>query len=88
MHTFSLGTSLDIMTSGFYRTTTSCTVLYVYCLCYSYKEQTDGETDSDDIIEAEAMDEEQEKEEENRECIEKILDDRRGKKGGKQIIHS
>lgn len=49
---------------------------------FSYKEQTDGETDSDDIIEAQEPDEEQEKEEENRECIEKILDHRKGKKGG------
>lgn len=52
---------------------------------FSYKEQTDGETDSDDIIEMEA-DEEQEKEEENKECIERILDHRRGKKGGRVVF--
>lgn len=58
-------------------------MLSSWVLCYSYKEQTDGETDSDDIIEAQEADEEQEKEEDNRECIERILDHRRGKKGGK-----
>jgi hypothetical protein len=52
--------------------------------CYSYKEEDSGATDSDDIIEApEGEEEEKEKEEENKESIEKILDHRLGKKGGK-----
>ncbi|KAL4227328.1 transcriptional regulator [Mactra antiquata] len=46
----------------------------------SYKEEPSDATDSDDIIEA-PEGEEEEKEEENKESIEKILDDRLGKKG-------
>ena len=51
---------------------------------YSYKEDTDDRTDSDDIIEAatpapETLDD-------NRETIEKVLDVRQGRKGGKYIL--
>ena len=48
----------------------------------SYKEDSEEETDSDDIIEAPEGEEEEKKEDENKETIEKVLDDRLGKKGG------
>ena len=53
----------------------------VYC---SYKENSEQETDSDDIIEApEGEDDDKSKDDENKETIEKVLDDRMGKKGGR-----
>lgn len=49
----------------------------------SYKEEDSGATDSDDIIEPLEGEDEEKEEEENKESLEKILDHRVGKKGGK-----
>ena len=64
------------------------TFTHIYSIVYfhiingcSYKEDTDEATDSDDIIEAATP---AEAEEDNRETIEKVIEARRGKKGGKQ----
>ena len=53
----------------------------------SYKEDSDERTDSDDIIEAPEGEEDEKKDDENKETIEKILDDRIGKKGGTVEYH-
>lgn len=47
---------------------------------FSYKEDTDDATDSDDIIEATTS--AVNAEEDNKETIEKVLEVRRGRKGG------
>ncbi len=54
-------------------------------MCCSYKEdQNDFETDSDDIIEmAEGAEEQQD---DDSETIEKVLETKIGKKGGKELI--
>lgn len=57
--------------------------VYSEFILSSYKEEDSDETDSDDIIEAPEGEEEEEKDEENKESIERILDHRNGKKGGK-----
>lgn len=51
------------------------------CAC-SYKEDSDDQTDSDDIIEVTQDQMEAEEEEDNKEIIEKVLDDRIGRVTG------
>jgi hypothetical protein len=50
-------------------------------LC-SYKEDSDDQTDSDDLIEVTYDQQEGEGEEDNKEIIEKVLDDRIGRTSG------
>lgn len=52
---------------------------------FSYKEESDDQTDSDDLIEVEQT-EEVDEESEKRESIEKVLNQRVGRKGGMYII--
>ena len=55
-------------------------LIFLFFFIFSYKEDTDNGTDSDDIVEVAqtAVD----PEEENRETIEKVIDVRKGRKGG------
>lgn len=48
----------------------------------SYKEDSDDQTDSDDLIEVALEQQEGEVEEDNKEIIEKVLDDRIGRSSG------
>lgn len=58
-----------------------CYIVWLICL-FSYKEDTDEATDSDDIIETVTPAAPVDMDEESRETIEKILEVRRGRKGG------
>lgn len=56
--------------------------LYTLWHC-SYKEDSDDQTDSDDLIEVTQDQQEAEEEDDNKEIIEKVLDDRIGRPAGK-----
>lgn len=55
------------------------------CTC-SYKEDSDDQTDSDDIIEVTQDQMEAEEEDDNKEIIEKVLDDRIGRVTGTHLL--
>ena len=60
----------------------SCCDLYTLWHC-SYKEDSDDQTDSDDLIEVTQDQQEAEEEDDNKEIIEKVLDDRIGRPAGR-----
>lgn len=59
-------------------------IIVVFCNC-SYKEDSDDQTDSDDIIEVTQDQIEAEEEDDNKEIIEKVLDDRIGRVTGTHL---
>lgn len=59
-------------------------IIVVFCNC-SYKEDSDDQTDSDDIIEVTQDQMEAEEEDDNKEIIEKVLDDRIGRVTGTHL---
>ena len=59
--------------------------LLIYLVSCSYKEDSDEETDPDDIVEAPEGEDDEKSNKDDENTIEKVLDDRMGKKGGKTL---